>query len=151
MAQKKAGGSSKNGRDSAGRRLGVKCYGGETVFPGHIIVRQRGTRFFKGLDVGMGKDHTLFALKEGVVLFGKKCGRQIVSVVPSAVKAAVKPSAKTASGGASKVASKSAQKVSEKTAAKPAVKATAKANPKTAPKTVAKKPSKPATSKKADA
>ena len=72
MATKKAGGSSRNGRDSAGRRLGVKKYGGETVIPGNIIVRQRGTKIFPGENVGMGKDHTLFALKEGVVKFKKK-------------------------------------------------------------------------------
>jgi large subunit ribosomal protein L27 len=71
MAHKKAGGSSRNGRDSAGRRLGVKKYGGEVVSPGHIIVRQRGTRWFPGENVGMGKDHTLFALKDGKVKFSK--------------------------------------------------------------------------------
>ena len=69
MAHKKAGGSSRNGRDSAGRRLGVKKYGGELVSPGNIIVRQRGTRWFPGENVGMGKDHTLFALKDGIVKF----------------------------------------------------------------------------------
>ena len=71
MAHKKAGGSSRNGRDSAGRRLGVKKYGGEVVSPGNIIVRQRGTRWFPGENVGMGKDHTLFALKDGRVKFYK--------------------------------------------------------------------------------
>ena len=71
MAHKKAGGSSRNGRDSAGRRLGVKKYGGEIVSPGNIIVRQRGTRWFPGENVGMGKDHTLFALKDGKVKFFK--------------------------------------------------------------------------------
>ena len=71
MAHKKAGGSSRNGRDSAGRRLGVKKYGGEVVSPGNIIVRQRGTRWFPGENVGMGKDHTLFALKDGKVKFSK--------------------------------------------------------------------------------
>ena len=71
MAHKKAGGSSRNGRDSAGRRLGVKKYGGEIVSPGNIIVRQRGTRWFPGENVGMGKDHTLFALKNGKVKFSK--------------------------------------------------------------------------------
>ena len=71
MAHKKAGGSSRNGRDSAGRRLGVKKYGGESVSPGNIIVRQRGTRWFPGENVGMGKDHTLFALKDGKVRFYK--------------------------------------------------------------------------------
>ena len=71
MAHKKAGGSSRNGRDSAGRRLGVKKYGGEVVSPGNIIVRQRGTRWFPGKNVGMGKDHTLFALIDGRVKFSK--------------------------------------------------------------------------------
>lgn len=71
MATKKAGGSSRNGRDSAGRRLGIKKYGGELVYPGNIIVRQRGTKFYPGENVGIGKDHTLFALKEGKVNFKK--------------------------------------------------------------------------------
>jgi len=72
MATKKAGGSSRNGRDSAGRRLGVKKYGGETVVPGNIIVRQRGTKIFPGENVGMGKDHTLFSLVDGKVVFTRK-------------------------------------------------------------------------------
>ena len=81
MATKKAGGSSRNGRDSAGRRLGVKKYGGELVQPGNILVRQRGTKFQPGENVGMGKDHTLFALKEGKVVFRKKSsGRKFVIV-----------------------------------------------------------------------
>ena len=71
MAHKKAGGSSRNGRDSAGRRLGVKKFGGEAVIPGNIIVRQRGKRFHPGVNVGMGKDHTLFSLVEGKVTFSK--------------------------------------------------------------------------------
>lgn len=84
MAHKKAGGSSRNGRDSAGRRLGVKKFGGEKVIPGNIIVRQRGTRFNPGNNVGIGKDHTLFALVEGNVAFDKKAkGRVFVSVVAS--------------------------------------------------------------------
>ena len=83
MATKKAGGSSRNGRDSAGRRLGVKKYGGETVIPGNIIVRQRGTKIFPGENVGMGKDHTLFALTNGVVEFRKKANnKSFVSVTP---------------------------------------------------------------------
>lgn len=83
MAHKKAGGSSRNGRDSAGRRLGVKKFGGELVIPGNIIVRQRGTKYFPGENVGMGKDHTLFALSEGKVDFRRKAGgRQFVSVLP---------------------------------------------------------------------
>ena len=81
MAHKKAGGSSRSGRDSAGRRLGVKKFGSEGVIAGNIIVRQRGTRVYPGSNVGMGKDHTLFALTEGVVRFHKgKLGRKFVSV-----------------------------------------------------------------------
>ncbi len=84
MAHKKAGGSSRNGRDSIGRRLGVKKYGGENVIPGNIIVRQRGTKFHPGDNVGIGKDHTLFALTEGHVKFRKKAaGRTFVSVEPA--------------------------------------------------------------------
>jgi large subunit ribosomal protein L27 len=84
MAHKKAGGSSRNGRDSAGRRLGVKKFGGEAVIPGNIIVRQRGTKFHPGSNVGMGKDHTLFALVEGKVAFSKKSGdRSFAHVVPA--------------------------------------------------------------------
>ena len=71
MAHKKAGGSSRNGRDSAGRRLGVKRYGGQDVLAGNILVRQRGTKFYAGDNVGMGRDHTLFALVDGVVSFAK--------------------------------------------------------------------------------
>ena len=81
MAHKKAGGSSRNGRDSAGRRLGVKKFGSQEVIPGNIIVRQRGTKFYPGANVGMGKDHTLFALTEGRVRFhAGKLGRKYVSV-----------------------------------------------------------------------
>lgn len=74
MAHKKAGGSSRNGRDSAGRRLGVKKFGGEQVISGNIIVRQRGTKFYPGNNVGMGKDHTLFATVEGAVFFRHTSG-----------------------------------------------------------------------------
>ena len=85
MAHKKAGGSSRNGRDSAGRRLGVKLYGGQAAIPGNIIVRQRGTTFFPGLGVGMGTDHTLFAMVEGKVTFKKGLkGRTYISVLPTA-------------------------------------------------------------------
>lgn len=85
MAHKKAGGSSRNGRDSAGRRLGVKKFGGQEVIPGNIIVRQRGTKYYPGDNVGMGKDHTLFALSEGRVTFAKKRDdRTYVSVAPLA-------------------------------------------------------------------
>ena len=83
MATKKAGGSSRNGRDSAGRRLGVKKFGGEIVISGNIIVRQRGTKFHPGSNVGIGKDHTLFAKSNGKVLFRKKRTRTFVSVIPS--------------------------------------------------------------------
>lgn len=82
MAHKKAGGSSRNGRDSAGRRLGVKKFGGEAVIPGNIIIRQRGTQYHPGAGVGIGKDHTLFALIEGQVKFYRKANdRNFVSVV----------------------------------------------------------------------
>jgi large subunit ribosomal protein L27 len=88
MAHKKAGGSSRNGRDSAGKRLGVKKFGGEHVIPGNIIIRQRGTRWHPGHNVGMGRDHTLFALVEGQVRFGSGRGkRSYVSVVSVAVAA----------------------------------------------------------------
>ena len=84
MAHKKAGGSSRNGRDSAGRRLGVKKYGGETVNAGNIIIRQRGTKYNTGNNVGIGKDHTIFALMDGSVLFSKgRNGKAIVNVVPA--------------------------------------------------------------------
>ena len=81
MAHKKAGGSSRNGRDSAGRRLGVKKFGGEAVIAGNIIVRQRGTKWYPGANVGIGKDHTLFALTDGRVSFRDgKLGRKYVCV-----------------------------------------------------------------------
>ena len=83
MAHKKAGGSSRNGRDSAGKRLGIKTYGGEHVIPGNIIARQRGTKWHPGPNVGLGKDHTLFALTPGRVEFRTKAkGRIFVSVQP---------------------------------------------------------------------
>ena len=85
MAHKKAGGSSRNGRDSAGRRLGIKKYGGQDVVPGNIIVRQRGSKIHPGDNVGMGKDHTIFALIEGRVAFNRRRGgRAFVSVEPPA-------------------------------------------------------------------
>lgn len=83
MAHKKAGGSSRNGRDSEGRRLGVKKYGGEKVVAGNILVRQRGTKFHPGDNVGIGKDHTLFALTGGNVKFREKASRHFVHVVPA--------------------------------------------------------------------
>ncbi len=85
MAHKKAGGSSRNGRDSAGRRLGVKKFGGENVIAGNIILRQRGTKWHPGENVGMGKDHTIFARIDGHVRFSqRRGGRQFVSVLPPA-------------------------------------------------------------------
>ena len=84
MAHKKAGGSSRNGRDSAGRRLGVKKFGGETVVGGNIIIRQRGTKYAAGKNVGLGKDHTVFALMDGTVTFTKgRGGKAVVNVVPA--------------------------------------------------------------------
>lgn len=85
MAHKKAGGSSRNGRDTAGRRLGVKLYGGQVAAPGNIIARQRGTRWFPGTGVGMGSDHTIFATAGGHVTFHKGYkGRTFISVLPVA-------------------------------------------------------------------
>ena len=85
MAHKKSGGSSRNGRDSAGRRLGVKLFGGQAAIPGNIIVRQRGTEWFPGAGVGMGRDHTIFAVVEGKVTFKKGFkGRTFISVLPTA-------------------------------------------------------------------
>jgi large subunit ribosomal protein L27 len=84
MAHKKAGGSSRNGRDSAGRRLGVKKFGGEAVVAGNIIVRQRGTTWHPGTGVGMGTDHTIFAVVEGKVKFQANAnGRNYISVLPT--------------------------------------------------------------------
>jgi large subunit ribosomal protein L27 len=84
MAHKKAGGSSRNGRDSAGRRLGVKKFGGEQVLAGNIIIRQRGTTYRPGKNVGLGKDHTIYALVNGQVLFSKgPKGRAVVNIVPA--------------------------------------------------------------------
>ncbi|EYS91811.1 50S ribosomal protein L27 [Bartonella bacilliformis str. Heidi Mejia] len=88
MAHKKAGGSSRNGRDSESKRLGVKKFGGEAVVAGNIIVRQRGTRWHPGENVGIGKDHTLFSLANGTVSFRTKVNnRSYVSVIPAAVEA----------------------------------------------------------------
>jgi large subunit ribosomal protein L27 len=87
MAHKKAGGSSRNGRDSAGKRLGVKKFGGEAVVPGNIIVRQRGTKWHAGKNVGLGRDYTIFALIEGKVAFKKALGKTYVDVVPPAAAA----------------------------------------------------------------
>jgi large subunit ribosomal protein L27 len=83
MAHKKAGGSSRNGRDTAGRRLGVKLFGGQHAIPGKIIIRQRGTKVHPGTGVGMGRDHTIFAMVAGTVEFrGTKGNKQMVSVLP---------------------------------------------------------------------
>jgi large subunit ribosomal protein L27 len=89
MAHKKAGGSSRNGRDSAGQRLGIKIFGGEEVLAGNIIARQRGTKWHAGRNVGLGKDHTLFALSNGRLQFRTKAkGRVFVSVLPASEAAA---------------------------------------------------------------
>ena len=89
MAHKKAGGSSRNGRDSAGLRLGLKMFGGQQALAGNILARQRGTKWHAGLNVGVGKDHTLFALTSGLVKFDTKAkGRVYVSVLPKAEAAA---------------------------------------------------------------
>jgi large subunit ribosomal protein L27 len=82
MAHKKGGGSSHNGRDSAGQRLGVKRFGGEKVIPGNIIIRQHGTKFHPGENVGLGKDFTIFAMIEGYVKFERHNGRKLISVYP---------------------------------------------------------------------
>ncbi len=84
MAHKKGGGSSKNGRDSNPKMLGVKRFGGQLVSAGEILVRQRGTKLHAGENVGMGRDHTLFALVEGNVAFGERRGKKLVTIVPSA-------------------------------------------------------------------
>jgi large subunit ribosomal protein L27 len=85
MAHKKAGGSSRNGRDTAGRRLGVKKFGGEAVVPGNIIIRQRGTKWHPGTGVGIGVDHTIYALVPGTVTFKTRANsRMFVSVLPAA-------------------------------------------------------------------
>jgi large subunit ribosomal protein L27 len=84
MAHKKAGGSSRNGRDTAGRRLGVKKFGGEAVIAGNILVRQRGTKWATGTGVGLGKDHTIYALIDGTVAFRTRANSKVhVSVIPA--------------------------------------------------------------------
>ncbi len=88
MAHKKAGGSSRNGRDTAGKRLGVKKFGGELVIPGNIIIRQRGTKWHPGTNVGLGRDHTIYAMVRGHVTFKERAGRCFVSVMPEAAVAA---------------------------------------------------------------
>ena len=86
MAHKKGGGSSKNGRDSQSQRLGIKRYSGETVNAGTIIVRQRGTKFHPGINVGRGKDDTLYARTQGIVIFNRKRGRKLVNIKSIALK-----------------------------------------------------------------
>lgn len=81
FAHKKSGGSSRNGRDSAGRRLGVKKYGGEIAIPGNIIIRQRGTKFFPGENTGMGKDHTIFSKAFGIVKFSVINNKKTISII----------------------------------------------------------------------
>ena len=83
MAHKKAAGSTRNGRDSIGRRLGVKLYGGQQAIPGNIIMRQRGTQVYPGDGVGIGRDHTLFAMVEGLVTFSRRDNRKYVSIHPA--------------------------------------------------------------------
>ena len=84
MAHKKGGGSTKNGRDSISKRLGIKRFGGQLVKAGEILIRQRGTKFHPGQNVGLGKDYTLFALEAGVVSFGSRRGKKVVNVTPNA-------------------------------------------------------------------
>jgi len=84
MAHKKGGGSSRNGRDSNSQRLGVKRFGGEQVISGNIIIRQRGTKFHPGQNVGLGKDHTIYATADGFVKFESRNGRKLISVYPEA-------------------------------------------------------------------
>ncbi len=81
MAHKKGGGATKKNRDSAGKRLGVKVYGGQTAKPGNIIVRQRGTKFYPGIGTMLGRDHTIFAIKEGLVKFRQKLGKKLIDVI----------------------------------------------------------------------
>jgi large subunit ribosomal protein L27 len=83
MSKTKGGGSTRNGRDSQSQRLGVKAFSGETITAGSIIIRQRGTRFHPGLNVGRGRDDTLFALVDGSVAFGRRKGRKVIDVVPA--------------------------------------------------------------------
>ncbi len=81
MSKTKGGGSTRNGRDSNAQRLGVKAFGGSTITAGTILIRQRGTRFHPGINVGIGKDDTLFALKDGAVQFGERRGRRVINVI----------------------------------------------------------------------
>ena len=143
MAHKKAGGSSRNGRDSAGRRLGVKIFGGQQAIAGNIIVRQRGTKHHPGENVGMGKDHTLFALTDGKVVFKKKRDNKsyvnIMPMVEEYVEKANKAAAAKASAPKKEEAPKAEAKAETAEKKAPAKKAPAK---KAAPKAeaAAKKP-----------
>jgi large subunit ribosomal protein L27 len=111
MAHKKGGGSSRNGRDSNAQRLGVKCYGGELVIPGNIIVRQRGTHFHPGENVGLGKDYTIFSKIEGIVVFERMRGREGQKRISVYSEEAVKAmAAKTADGSNAAVAEPVAEK-----------------------------------------
>ncbi|MFL5335942.1 MAG: 50S ribosomal protein L27 [Geminicoccaceae bacterium] len=96
MAHKKAGGSSRNGRDTAGKRLGVKKFGGEAVIPGNILVRQRGTKWHPGKNVGLGRDYTIYAMVEGRVQFKERDGRVFISVVPAEPAVPAEPVAQVA-------------------------------------------------------
>lgn len=81
MAHKKSGGTAQSNRDSSGKRLGIKMFGGQKTFPGNIILRQRGTKFYPGEGVSIGKDHTIFAIKEGVVSFTLKKSKKIINII----------------------------------------------------------------------
>lgn len=119
MAHKKGAGSSRNGRESHSKRLGIKIFGGQPAIAGNIIVRQRGTQHNPGLNVGIGKDHTLFALKDGLVIFKKKAdNRSYVSVIPA-------EAAPVVEAPAAKPAAKAAPKAEPKAEAAPAVEAPA--------------------------
>ncbi|HVV55571.1 MAG TPA: 50S ribosomal protein L27 [Mucilaginibacter sp.] len=150
MAHKKGAGSSRNGRESHSKRLGIKIFGGQPAIAGNIIVRQRGTQHNPGLNVGIGKDHTLFALKDGLVVFKKKAdNRSYVSVIPAEAAPVVeepkaKPAAKAAPKAEAKTEVPAEVKAEAKTEKAPAAKAEAAEE---APK--AKKPAAPK-AKKAD-
>ena len=139
MAHKKGAGSSRNGRESHSKRLGIKIFGGQPAIAGNIIVRQRGTKHNPGLNVGIGKDHTLFALTEGVVTFKKKAdNRSYVSVLPF-------EAAPVAEVAAPAPKAKAEPKVKEVAAEQAATPAVAEEAPKKAPKAKAEPKAKPAT------
>lgn len=134
MAHKKGAGSSRNGRESHSKRLGIKIFGGQPAIAGNIIVRQRGTQHNPGLNVGIGKDHTLFALKDGLVIFKKKAdNRSYVSVIPADAAPVVEaPKAKPAAKAAPKAAEPKAEVKAEAKA--PAAEEAPKAKKAAAPK-----------------